>query len=120
MQDMADSFLAPLRAKAGAVAATLHAEGRELPLADAIAAALSDEPEHAWRAGTGPALTRRETEVADLVAQGLTNREVAGRLFLSVRTVDVHVDHVLTKLGLRSRTELAAWAHARGLISGDR
>jgi non-specific serine/threonine protein kinase len=50
-----------------------------------------------------------------LVATGLTNREIAGRLFLSVRTVEVHVDHALTKLGLRTRTQLAAWMHEEGL-----
>jgi DNA-binding NarL/FixJ family response regulator len=50
------------------------------------------------------------------VARGLTNRQAAERLHLSVRTVDVHVDHVLTKLGFHSRTELAGWAHQQGLL----
>jgi len=40
-----------------------------------------------------------------------SNREIAARLFLSVRIVDVHVDRVLTKLGFRSRGQLTAWAH---------
>ena len=43
--------------------------------------------------------------------RGLTNREIAGQLYLSVRTVEVHVDHILTKLGFRTRTQLAAWVH---------
>jgi DNA-binding NarL/FixJ family response regulator len=55
--------------------------------------------------------------VAALVAAGLTNRVVAEQLHLSVRTVDVHVDHVLTKLGFRTRTQLAAWAYEEGLIA---
>jgi len=50
-----------------------------------------------------------------LVATGLTNREIAGKLYLSVRTVEVHVDHALTKLGFRTRTQLAAWMHEEGL-----
>jgi DNA-binding NarL/FixJ family response regulator len=90
-----------------------------MALTDAVAAALSGEPEQAWRTGPGPALTPREVEVARLVASGRTNRQVAGRLHLSVRTVDVHVERILTKLGFHSRTELAAWAHAQGLAGGD-
>ncbi len=69
--------------------------------------------------GTRQTLTRREAEVATLVARGLTNRDVAAQLFLSVRTVEVHVDHILTKLGFRTRTQLAAWAHEDGLLGED-
>ena len=54
------------------------------------------------------ALTRRELEVAALVAEGLGNRDIALRLFLSKRTVDSHVEHIFGKLGLSSRTQLAA------------
>jgi DNA-binding NarL/FixJ family response regulator len=60
-------------------------------------------------AGKFESLTRRETEVARLVAQGLANREIADRLFLSVRTVETHVDRVLGKLDFHSRTQLVAW-----------
>lgn len=55
-------------------------------------------------------LTRREEEVVVLVARGLSNREVADELVLSERTVEAHLDHVRSKLGLRSRTHIAAWA----------
>ena len=54
------------------------------------------------------ALTRREREVADLVAQGLTNRQVASGLFISERTVDHHVERILKKLDLRSREHIAS------------
>jgi non-specific serine/threonine protein kinase len=54
-------------------------------------------------------LTPRETEVASLVADGETNRAIAKRLFVSIRTVETHVQNALVKLGLRSRTELAVW-----------
>ncbi len=60
-------------------------------------------------AGAQEALTRREREIAELVAGGLTNREIAGRLFLSVRTVETHVDRALGKLGYHTRTQLAGW-----------
>jgi DNA-binding CsgD family transcriptional regulator/predicted negative regulator of RcsB-dependent stress response len=61
------------------------------------------------RLRTAEGLTRRETEVARLVAVGLTNREIADRLFLSVRTVETHVDRVLGKLDFHTRTQLAGW-----------
>ncbi|WP_194915470.1 LuxR family transcriptional regulator [Catenulispora rubra] len=59
------------------------------------------------RAGAGSVLTASEQRVADLVAGGYTNREVAARLSMSVRTVESHVASVFRKLGVRSRTELA-------------
>jgi DNA-binding NarL/FixJ family response regulator len=58
----------------------------------------------------GRALTRREREVADLVSQGLTNRELASRLVIAERTAENHVQHILTKLGLSNRSQLAVWA----------
>ncbi|WP_448624037.1 AAA family ATPase [Geodermatophilus sp. URMC 64] len=57
-----------------------------------------------------PTLTAQEQQVAGLVRQGLTNRDIAARLFLSPRTVDFHLRNVFTKLGVSSRTELAALA----------
>jgi DNA-binding NarL/FixJ family response regulator len=54
-------------------------------------------------------LTRRESEVARLVAEGLTNRQIAARLVLSVRTVETHVDRTMGKLDFHSRSQLAAW-----------
>ena len=53
--------------------------------------------------------------MVSLVAQGATNREVAERLYLSPYTVNSHLRHVFTKLGIRSRVELAARAAARGM-----
>ncbi|MEU8632955.1 AAA family ATPase [Amycolatopsis sp. NPDC048633] len=60
-------------------------------------------------------LTGREREIATLVADALSNRQIAHRLVLSERTVESHVRSVLAKLGLANRTEVAAWAHRRGL-----
>jgi DNA-binding CsgD family transcriptional regulator len=119
LRDLADEYLAPVRAAAGGTAETLHAQGRRMSLEDAVTAALSEAPERPWRAGAGPELTRREAEVAVLVASGLTNRQIAVRLYLSVRTVDVHVDHIFGKLGLSTRSQLTAWAHQQGLITGN-
>jgi non-specific serine/threonine protein kinase len=71
-------------------------------------------PPAAAGAGAGP-LTAREAEVAALIAHGLSNREVAARLVVTPRTVASHVEHVLGKLGLRSRVQLGLWAAAHGL-----
>jgi DNA-binding NarL/FixJ family response regulator len=62
-------------------------------------------------------LTGREREVASLVAVGLGNREIAERLFLSKRTVDSHIEHIFTKLGFSSRTQLASWVLEQGVQS---
>jgi DNA-binding CsgD family transcriptional regulator/sugar lactone lactonase YvrE len=59
-----------------------------------------------------PTLTRREREVANLVAEGLTNREIAARLFISERTAESHVEQIRGKLGFHSRTQIAAWVAA--------
>jgi DNA-binding CsgD family transcriptional regulator/tetratricopeptide (TPR) repeat protein len=93
------------------------AKGTVLSQADAIAYALGQSPQpgsDAWQAtaSTGP-LTRREEEVARLVARGQTNSQIASRLVISARTVDAHVQHIMTKLGVNSRAEIAAWSAAR-------
>jgi DNA-binding CsgD family transcriptional regulator len=73
-----------------------------LAAADAIAAPEESLP--AWHP-----LSAREFEVAGLVAEGLTNREVAARLVVAPKTISAHVEHILTKLGAGRRTEIAAW-----------
>ncbi|MET8248661.1 helix-turn-helix transcriptional regulator [Streptomyces sp. NPDC005202] len=70
-------------------------------------------------AGVQVPLTAREFTVAELVAEGLTNREIAGRLGLSARTVATHLDKVRDKLGLRSRTQIALWTVERGCRRGS-
>jgi DNA-binding NarL/FixJ family response regulator len=59
-----------------------------------------------------PPLTRRETQVARLIAEGYSNREIATRLVISQRTAEGHVEHILTKLGFTSRAQIAAWIAA--------
>jgi non-specific serine/threonine protein kinase len=118
--EMVDRWLVPARAKAGRTADRLRADGRRLSPEEAVGLVLANEPaEPGWQSALppspGPALTRREAEIAALAARGLTNREIAAQLFVSVRTVEVHVDHVLTKLGFHTRTQLAAWAFEEGL-----
>ncbi|NNH53685.1 response regulator transcription factor [Promicromonospora citrea] len=68
------------------------------------------------RRATTSTLTEREEEVLGLVAQGLSNRQIGERLFISTKTVSVHVSNVLAKLGASGRAEAVSLAHQRGLL----
>ncbi len=76
-------------------------------------------PEDAAGAQSGGAegfdLTEREREVATLIAQGLTNRQIGTALFITEGTARLHVKHILSKLGFTSRAQIAGWAVAQGL-----
>lgn len=97
----------------GARALESEAEvGRLMPRAEAIAYALGEKlprpsPPSATTATTP--LSKRELEVARLVAAGLSNKEIGSRLFLSERTVETHVSKILNRLGINSRVEIASW-----------
>lgn len=80
--------------------------------ADKLAASLR----HTSRAVVPTQLTRRQNEIADLLARGLTNRQIADVLFISERTAENHVKHILHKLGFRNRSQVAAWATAHGTL----
>jgi DNA-binding NarL/FixJ family response regulator len=56
-------------------------------------------------------LSRREREVVPLLAEGLSNAQIAKLLFITPKTVEHHITNILGRLGLRTRTEVAAWAH---------
>ena len=88
----------------------LWSEGARLGLDDAVALAF-DAPAPRQAAPAG--LSVRELEVARLVAAGLSNKAIASQLHLSVRTVESHVRHVLAKVRLDNRTQLATWASER-------
>jgi DNA-binding NarL/FixJ family response regulator len=64
--------------------------------------------------GMAVSLTTREREVVTLVAKGRSNKDIAAALYMSERTARTHVSHLLGKLGLESRMQLAIWAHANG------
>ncbi|RYE39851.1 MAG: protein kinase [Hyphomicrobiales bacterium] len=85
-----------------------YAKGRSMRVEDVVALAL-DEQRPSEPAGEAVGLTRREKEVAQLVADGLTNRAIAEQLVISHRTAQGHVEHILTKLGFHNRAQIAAW-----------
>ena len=95
----------------------IWAEGQALSETRGLDYALSDDRQDALAVAAGP-LSRREREVAAMVASGLTNKQIAGRLFISERTAEGHVERIRNKLGVRSRTEVATWALTHGLVSG--
>jgi predicted ATPase/DNA-binding CsgD family transcriptional regulator len=109
--------LAAARAAEPAAFDAAFADGRALVLdrvVDEERAAETGSPAVAPEGPPDP-LTRRERQVAALVAAGLSNRDIADQLAISERTAEAHLEHIRTKLGLRSRAQIAAWAVEQGL-----
>jgi predicted ATPase/DNA-binding CsgD family transcriptional regulator len=108
-----DNAVAAARAALGDQAyAAAFWRGRQMPLAQVL-----DDAEHTGRstrsdqldAAGADALTAREQEIAGLLAQGLSNKAIAQSLVIAQRTAETHVANILTKLGLTSRSQVAAW-----------
>ncbi|WP_433253727.1 ATP-binding protein [Streptosporangium sp. CA-135522] len=90
--------------------------GARIPYEEALALALEEEApggEPSGEAERPSPLTRRETEIARLVAQGLSNKEIAASLVISQRTAEGHIEHILNKLGFHSRAQIAVWIGER-------
>jgi len=93
---------------------TAWAEGTALSIEEAISYAQRGRGERKRASSGWASLTRAELDVAKLVKEGLGNKDVAARLFVSPRTVQAHLTHIYTKLGLTSRVQLAQEAARRG------
>jgi len=100
-------------------ATAAFAKGSAMSLTEAIAFALGQASTPASGSPVIPAgtsigqLTRREQEVAALVARGLSNSQIAAELVISARTVETHVQHIMDKLGVSTRAQIAAWSTPR-------
>jgi len=92
--------------EAAALLAAARAVATRLRMAPLLARTAAAQPR-------APVLSRREDEIAELVARGLTNRQVAAAAHISERTVETHVQHILAKLGFGSRSQIAAWVARR-------
>jgi predicted ATPase/DNA-binding CsgD family transcriptional regulator len=89
---------------------TARKQGARMRQGDVIAYALREKaPADGTASAAAPRLTRREQEVAGLVAAGLSNKDIASRLVISQRTAEGHIEHILTKLGFNSRAQIATW-----------
>lgn len=91
------------------------ARGAALAWKDAVRFTEGDLLPGQRRPGTSAPLSSREMAVAELVARGMSNREIAAALVISVRTVQGHVENILRKLGFGSRAQVAAWVAQRGV-----
>jgi DNA-binding NarL/FixJ family response regulator len=117
-QQEARNALAAAREEIESLAQTIEeAELRERFLQRALLSLPKEKPVSARRAQAEKyaGLTGREREVAALIAQGKSNREIAESLVVSERTVESHVGNILYKLGFASRTQVAAWVVEVGL-----
>jgi predicted ATPase/DNA-binding CsgD family transcriptional regulator len=99
-------------------AAVALAKGAAMMPPEAVRFALGEAapsgPAPAGPDGAPPVLTRRELDVAALVARGLSNSQIAAALVISGRTAETHVAHIMTKLGFSTRSQIAAWSAASG------
>jgi predicted ATPase/DNA-binding CsgD family transcriptional regulator len=95
------------------------AEGARLTVDQAIAHALEDRraSSRAPAAADEP-LTKRQLEIASLVAEGMSNRQIAERLVVSLRTVDGHVEQILARMGFARRAQIAAWVAEQRSVAG--
>ncbi|RYE38528.1 MAG: response regulator transcription factor, partial [Hyphomicrobiales bacterium] len=110
-----EEFANQTRRKLGSLAfGAARRKGEQLGFDAAIAYALREQQsDPTTPAADASALTKRERQVADLIAEGLTNQAIADRLVISPRTAQGHVEHILAKLGFTSRTQVAAWVVER-------
>jgi predicted ATPase/DNA-binding CsgD family transcriptional regulator len=113
-----DRYVAAARAGLRPTAFAAAADrGRAMTIEQALEYALPPAPPgRAPRDAAAETLTAREREVASLVAQGLTNRQIAAKLVITERTAETHVQNILNKLGFTSRAQVAAWAVGQGLL----
>ena len=94
--------------------AAAFGRGTQMNFADAIVYALEEKHSARTRqSSVQESLTRRELEIAALVAEGLSNKQIAARLVIGQRTAETHIENIMNKLGVNTRAQVAAWAVAQ-------
>ncbi|MFC6079667.1 ATP-binding protein [Sphaerisporangium aureirubrum] len=93
-------------------------EGAWLPLEEILSYALGERELASEPAVRPSPLTRRETEIAELVARGLSNKEIAATLVIAQRTAEGHIEHIMGKLSVHSRAQIAVWAEEQRASHG--
>jgi predicted ATPase/DNA-binding CsgD family transcriptional regulator len=117
-QDRVEAAIDEARRMLGPEAADLAlGQGRSLGFAEAVSLAQQVAARPTQQDVAPMGLTRRELEIAVMVAQGMSNRDMADRLVIAQRTVEGHVENIRSKLGFHSRTQIAAWAVERRLVA---
>jgi DNA-binding NarL/FixJ family response regulator len=116
-RDLRDAWLVPLQKRLGEGATSLAWNaGHTTPVDKAVALALVATEAPPAQPKRAADLSPREQEVAALLAEGLSNRQIAERLVVTERTVAAHIEHILNKLGFASRHQVGAWAAERNLV----
>jgi DNA-binding NarL/FixJ family response regulator len=122
---VATSAVLRIGARAGRthIAQALQAAARGLTVFDPrvhatllAATAAPAKPEPARPAPTPDGLTQREVEILGLIARGLTNSEIAAKLFLSNHTIKTHINRIFAKTGSRDRAAAIGYAHRKGIV----
>lgn len=110
-----DQYEQRARCALGGTAFAQHnEEGAKLSVSEIVDLARAGPSAPTQLSSELPRLTKRESEVLNLIAKGMSNRDIAERLVISQRTVEGHVEKVLGKTGLKSRSQVAAWMASRG------
>jgi non-specific serine/threonine protein kinase len=101
--------------------AAAHQRGSELTLTEALTLAQAPPASEVAKPGSakGGVLSSREMQVVELIAKGLSNRQIAQALVISDKTAANHVEHIMTKLDLRSRAQVAVWAVQQHAVAHD-
>lgn len=99
---------------------TVWRKGTELTPDEVVEYAMREEPPQGEPSRRQSPLTRREMEIARLVAEGMSNKTIAATLVIAQRTAEGHVEHILSKLGFNSRVQIAAWVSDQERSADDR
>jgi len=121
-----EEYLGRVKRALGPAFDQLYHRGLSMSFDEAVQLALGESVRASAAAAAGPgaasndSLTPREREIAELIARGLSNKEIASTLVIALRTAEAHVAHILTKLGFTSRVQIASWVVGNHASAAER